>query len=239
MPRRMFGDIEEPSAKVGTRQWYTVPLSILLHSALVVAMIIVPLLASNVLPTLPAATMFVTMPAPPPPPPPAPRTPAAPAARVEINPAVAPVEAPRTIAPEPLVDARVLTTAVEAAPAGLLSGVEVGRMELAPPTPAPPAPQPPPAPVRVGIGIKPPQKIAHVDPVYPLIAQTARVQGTVIIEATIGVDGTVTDARILRSVALLDQAALDAVKQWRYTPTLLNGQPVPVIMTVTVSFALR
>ena len=59
-----------------------------------------------------------------------------------------------------------------------------------------------------------------------------------IIEATIGVDGRVVNARILRSVPLLDDAALDAVRQWEYTPTLLNGVPVPVIMTVTVQFTL-
>jgi protein TonB len=71
------------------------------------------------------------------------------------------------------------------------------------------------------------------------MAQAARVQGIVIIEATIGEDGRVVNARILRSVALLDQAAIDAVRQWQYTPTLLNGQPVPVIMTVTVNFSLK
>jgi protein TonB len=64
------------------------------------------------------------------------------------------------------------------------------------------------------------------------------VQGVVILEAIIGQDGRILDARVLRSIPLLDQAALDAVKQWEYTPTLLNGVPVPVIMTVTVQFTL-
>ena len=100
-------------------------------------------------------------------------------------------------------------------------------------------PPPPPAPVRVGGNIKAPQKIKDVKPVYPPIAQSARVQGVVIIEATIGPDGHVTDAKVLRSVPLLDQAALDAVRQWVFTPTLLNGVPVPVIMTVTVNFTLQ
>ena len=71
------------------------------------------------------------------------------------------------------------------------------------------------------------------------MAQQARVQGVVIIEATIGVDGSVDSARVLRSVPLLDEAALEAVRQWVYTPTLLNGVPVPVIMTVTVQFTLK
>jgi len=93
-------------------------------------------------------------------------------------------------------------------------------------------------PVRVGGQIKPPTQISKVQPVYPLIAQSARVSGVVILEAVIGVDGRVTDARVLRSIPLLDQAALDAVRQWVYTPTLMNGVPVPIIMTVTVTFTL-
>jgi protein TonB len=90
--------------------------------------------------------------------------------------------------------------------------------------------------LRVGGNIRTPTKIHDVRPVYPAEAQAARVSGLVIVEARIGADGAVEDARILRSIPLLDQAALDAVMQWRFTPTLLNGQAVPVIMTVTVNF---
>ena len=71
------------------------------------------------------------------------------------------------------------------------------------------------------------------------MARAARVSGVVILETVIGPDGRVTDVKILRSVPLLDDAALEAVRQWEYTPTLLNGVPVPVIMTVTVNFQLR
>ena len=92
------------------------------------------------------------------------------------------------------------------------------------------------AAVRVGGKIKPPTKIKDVKPVYPAMAQSARIGGVVIIEATIGPDGKVIDTKILRSVPLLDQAALDAVRQWEYTPTLLNGVPVPVVVTVTINF---
>ena len=92
------------------------------------------------------------------------------------------------------------------------------------------------AAVRVGGKIKAPVKIKDVKPVYPAMAQSARVAGAVIIEATIGPDGKVIDAKVLRSIPLLDQAALDAVRQWEYTPTLLNGVPVPVVMTVTINF---
>ena len=114
------------------------------------------------------------------------------------------------------------------------------------PTVAPPPPAPTRlnetmvvgGPVRVGSGIRPPQQVRRINPVYPQEAKDARVQGVVIIEAVIGADGRVTEARVLRSIPLLDQAALDAVRQWEYAPTLLNGVSVPVVMTVTVQFTL-
>ncbi|MEO5821839.1 MAG: M56 family metallopeptidase [Vicinamibacteraceae bacterium] len=92
--------------------------------------------------------------------------------------------------------------------------------------------------LRVGGQIRAPQKILNVNPVYPQEAQDARVQGIVIIEAKIAPDGSVAEAWVLRSIPILDGAALDAVRQWRYTPTLQNGAPVPVICTVTVNFTL-
>ena len=98
--------------------------------------------------------------------------------------------------------------------------------------------QAPVQPIRVGQNVAPPKKIKDVRPVYPPIAQSAHVQGVVILETTIGPDGRVQDARVLRSIPLLDAAALEAVRQWEFTPTTLNGQPVPVIMTVTVNFTL-
>jgi protein TonB len=95
------------------------------------------------------------------------------------------------------------------------------------------------AAVRIGRGqgqITAPTKIKDVKPVYPGIARSARVAGVVVIEATIGPDGKVIDAKVVRSIPLLDQAALDAVRQWEYTPPLRNGVPVPVIVTVTINF---
>jgi protein TonB len=79
----------------------------------------------------------------------------------------------------------------------------------------------------------------HVDPVYPALALQARVQGAVVIECLVSPRGTVSEAKVLQSIPLLDKAALEAVRQWRYTPTLFEGLPVPVIMTVTVTFHLR
>ena len=93
--------------------------------------------------------------------------------------------------------------------------------------------------MRVGGTITRPERVRDVQPVYPSLARAAGVSGTVILEAVIGADGTVQDVRVLRPIPLLDGAAIDAVRQWRFTPTLLNGEPVPVVMTVTVTFRLR
>jgi protein TonB len=92
--------------------------------------------------------------------------------------------------------------------------------------------------VRVGGTIAEPRKLKDVRPVYPPDAIHARVQGVVILECTIDSTGKVVQAKPLRSIPLLTEAAVEAVKQWEYTPTELNGVPVPVIMTVTVNFKL-
>ncbi len=93
-------------------------------------------------------------------------------------------------------------------------------------------------PVRVGGAITAPTKIHDVQPQYPVEAMRARVQGIVWVEMTVGISGHVEAARVIRSVPLLDQAALDTVKQWKFTPPLVNGVPRAVIMTAEVSFAL-
>jgi periplasmic protein TonB len=103
----------------------------------------------------------------------------------------------------------------------------------------PPPPPPPPQAVRVGGDIKEPKKIKHVPPVYPAIAKAAKVSAVVILEATISKEGSVKDIKVLRGHPMLDQAAIDAVQQWTYTPTTLNGQAVDIIMTVTVNFTLN
>ena len=100
-------------------------------------------------------------------------------------------------------------------------------------------PQPDAQQVRVGGDIKEPKKIKDAKPVYPPLAQTAKISGIVIIEAIIGKDGSIRDAKILRGMPMLNDAALEAVRQWRYTPTTLNGVPVEVVMTVTVNFTLN
>lgn len=94
-------------------------------------------------------------------------------------------------------------------------------------------------PFRIGGGIRPPAKIVNADPVYPPEAREARVQGVVIMEVTLSPTGEVSDVEVLRSVPQLDEAAVAAVRQWRYEPTLVDGEPVPILLTVTVNFMLR
>jgi protein TonB len=93
-----------------------------------------------------------------------------------------------------------------------------------------------PSPLRVGGPIASPRKIFDVPPILPEQALQAGIRGVVILEITIGTDGTVADAHVLRSIPLLDSAALECARQWRYEPVLLNGSPVPIVMTTPVSF---
>ncbi len=81
--------------------------------------------------------------------------------------------------------------------------------------------------------------ISQTKPVYPPLAKQARIQGIVILEAVIGKDGMVSEIKVLNGHPLLQQAAIDAVSQWKYKPTLLNGEPVEVVTTVTVNFAFQ
>lgn len=144
----------------------------------------------------------------------------------------------------PVVVAAGSSAAAGVAVAFVRSGVDA----LAPPPVPPAAPRAaerepaiarPAKRTRVGIDVGEPRKLVHVPPTYPPEAQQARVQGTVILECTIGPDGRVTDTEVKRGVPLLDGAAIEAVRQWVYEPTRLNGVPVPVVMTVTVNFRLR
>ena len=108
------------------------------------------------------------------------------------------------------------------------------------PAPAPAAAAPlPAAGTYVGGNIKVPRKLRHVNPVYPQAAQAARLQGIVTMEATIGADGRVQDTRITTSVPGLDEPSAEAVREWEFTPTLLNGHPVPVRMNVSLSYSVR
>ncbi|HSD28972.1 MAG TPA: energy transducer TonB [Vicinamibacteria bacterium] len=233
-------------AAVRARRGVAVPVSIGLHAGAAVAVALVPLLLAEGLP-LPARDIrafFVeplAAPAPPPPPPP-PAAREAVVARVAAKPSaapvgfVAPIEVPSEIVPEEGLDldgveGGVVGGVEGGVPGGVVGGV-VGGLPDAPPPPPVQA-------VRVGGDIREPRKITHVAPVYPMLAVQARVEGVVILEATIDPRGRVVNATVLRGVPVLEEAALEAVRKWVYTPTLLDGVPTPIIMTVTVRFRLQ
>ena len=146
--------------------------------------------------------------------------------------------APDTIHPEADQPARVPDVGAISQIGGLPDGT--GLLPVAPvvvlPPPDPPRPS---GPVRVADLPVTPRKIGDLRPVYPEIARAARVEGTVILEAVLDTSGRVTQLRVIQSSPMLDQAALDAVRQWRYTPSLYGGHPVSVLMTITVRFTLQ
>jgi protein TonB len=113
----------------------------------------------------------------------------------------------------------------------------------APPAASPPPPPPPPPvevkPLRIGGKVQDANLIHQVKPVYPDLAKRVRVQGPVLLEAVISKEGTIQSLRVISGHQMLVQSALDAVQQWRYRPTLLNGDPVEVVTTITVTFTLQ
>jgi len=218
--------------------------SLVFHTLLIAFVVILPILLYDAMPEPGnAVKAFFVAPAdvaPPPPPPPPPAAAARivrPAAAVPrpIEPAqfVAPIDIPDQIKPEETLDLGVeggVAGGVEGGvPGGVLGGV-VGGL--------PSAPAPPPKVVRIGGAITAPKNLKRVPPVYPPLASQARVSGTVIIEAQVDVHGRVKTVTVLRGSPLLDEAALVAVRQWRYQPLLLNGVPTEFILTVTVAFNL-
>jgi protein TonB len=214
------------------------PVSIVVHAIVLTALVLSPWVVEAELPIVDGPLRDFVATVPPPPPPPAPPPPSATAPRATS----APIKAADTItdeAPEPPsgdvhvegglppgpgVDAR----------ASLIEGLKGDTPIAAPPAPPPPAPKL----VRVGGVIREPRKLVHVAPVYPEIARQARIDGKVTMEAVLDVTGRVESVRVLNAVPLLEDAAVRAVRQWRYSPTELNGVPVPVLMTITVVFSL-
>jgi protein TonB len=231
MPRDLFGDVTRPSISVGNRKWYTVPVSLLSHAVILATIVIVPILAAPMMPGVldnTRLTRIVDLVPPTPPRPPKRRA-------EEIKPVEPP--GPPTVAPTGFSPEKpdVPSGWEDKNPIGtIFTDIDPGVIT---PPPAVIKKDPPP-PVRVGGTVRTPIKTYNVDPAYPAIARQAGIQGIVIIEATISEDGHVINARILRSVPLLDKEALEAVRQWQYTPSYLNGVAVPVIMTVTVNFTL-
>lgn len=246
------GQIDRPFQQ--SRPGWTV-LSLVVHTVVIAVIVAIPLLyATNHLPNAERIEAFiVTQPvaAPPPPPPPAP-----PARPAEAKPTpkpvkptpvepqvstapVAPVEAPESLPAEPpAVAGGVLGGALNGVEGGAVGGVTGGTIGGVVGNPLPPAPGPL-RPVRVGGQITTPALVKRVEPTYPAIARAAKLTGTVILELTVDANGQVRGVDVLRSQGPLDQAAIDAVKQWRYSPLVLNGIPTPFVVTVTMNFSLR
>lgn len=219
-------------------RFLVMPLSMAAHLVAVVALVVIPLSAADVLPTPRDVLVMVQTAArpsvPPAPAPPVPRIPAR-AAMTSVAPVTAPVEVGEEtglqVASDDQLQPREAQTGV--VPGAVDEGLAT-LMDRPPETP-----RPAPAPLRIGGEVTAPLKVHDVRPAYPALALQARVEGIVIIEATIGITGAVEQARVLRSVPLLDEAALAAVRQWRFSPSRLNGVPVAVFLTVTVNFRLQ
>jgi protein TonB len=156
---------------------------------------------------------------------------------------VAPKEIPEEI-PPPMEDIPEISSVVQTGGGGILGGVPggvVGNVLSAIPTTAPPPPPPPKKkdPIRVGGNVQSSKLITRVEPSYPELAKRARIQGIVLLQVTVDELGNVSEVKVIRGHPLLNDGAVGAVSQWKYSPTLLNGEPVPVIATVTVNFILN
>ena len=208
----------------------------------------VPLLfVAEDLPEIPTMMAFVAAaPAPPPPPPPPPPPVAAKPKPAEATPQparenafAAPIEEPSKITELPDdegFDQGVPGGVEGGVPGGVLGGVVGGLPEAPPPPPPPPVKR---GPVRIGGQISQPQLLHRVEPDYPSFAVKARLQGVVILEAIVDDNGNVTDVNVLSSAnPLLDREAEKALRQWRYSPLVLNGVHERFILTVTLSFHL-
>jgi periplasmic protein TonB len=127
-------------------------------------------------------------------------------------------------------------------PSGVIGGIIGGLPSAAPPPPPPPPAKvekpPTPSRIRVGGNVQQASLLRQPKPTYPPLAKQARIQGTVRFEAVIAKDGTIQNLRVLSGHPLLIQSATDAVKQWVYKPTQLNGEPVEVVTTIDVNFTL-
>jgi len=243
----MFEDsLLESSGRLKTKRKWTTVLSFVLQCLLIGVMILVPLIYTEALPRQQLMTFLVAPPPPPPPPPP----PAAIPVRVVkvvqtdiINGQLrTPTKIPEKVAmikeeaaPPPMTTAGVIGGVPGGVPGGSLGGVMGGIIGG---TPVAVPKQAIPTRVRVSAGVQQGNLITQVKPVYPAIAKAARISGAVVLQAEISKQGTIENLHVISGHPMLVQNALDAVKQWRYKPYLLNGERVPVETTITVNVTL-
>jgi protein TonB len=241
-----------------TNKAWTVLVSFMGQIVLIGVAIIIPMIYFDALPKS-QLTSFLVAPPPPPPPPPPPA--AAPVKVVKVIPRqfdagrlMAPKAVPKEIAmikedelPPPSSGVVGVVGGVPGGvpggtPGGVIGGI-IGSVPTAAPPPPPPVKKEEPKPVtpqriRVGGNVQQAMLIRQPKPVYPPLAKQARIQGVVRLNAIIGKDGTIQNLQVASGHPLLVPSALDAVKQWVYKPTLLNGEPVEVITQIDVNFTL-
>jgi protein TonB len=238
----MFEDsLIESGGKLKTKRGRMTTISFILEAVIVGIMVLIPLLFTE---ALPKAQLMMSLVAPPPPPPPPP-----PPAAVKIVKVIqtdivngqlrTPTKIPKKVeiikeeeAPPPM--SGVVGGVMGGVPGGQMNGVIGGIISSTPMAVPKVAVQR----VRVSQGVTAGLVIHKVQPSYPPLARTARVQGAVQLAAIIGKDGTIQNLHVISGHPLLTQAALDAVKQWRYKPYILNGEPVEVDTQITVNFTL-
>jgi periplasmic protein TonB len=243
----MFDDlvISSPNPKKTNKPW-TVTLSVLVQTGIVIIMILIPLIYTEALPKQ-LLTTFLVAPAPPPPPPP-------PAAAVKIvKPVARIIQQGKMMSPTvipkkvniikeeempPDVGAVGVVGGVPGGVPGGSAGAVLGGIIGGVGSNLPPPPKSAPARVRVGGNVQAASLVRQVMPLYPAIAKTAHVSGTVMLHAIISKDGTVESREYISGPQLLMKRAMDAVRQWRYKPTMLNGEPVEVDTTISVVFTL-
>ncbi|MBS1841054.1 MAG: TonB family protein [Acidobacteria bacterium] len=229
-----------------TNKPMTVLISTVIQLSLVGILILIPLIYTEALPKAMLSTMLVAPPPPPPPPPP-------PVAQVvKVRPQVHLMQNNQLVAPKVIPkDVKIIKEEAEPDPnmmgmqGGVPGGVAGGSMGgvlggvIGGAGGGPPPPKPTQSRIKQGGAVTAASLINRVQPVYPPLARQTRVSGTVRLHAIISKEGTVQQLEVLSGHPLLVQAALDAVRQWRYRPTLLNGEPVEVDTTIDVIFSLN
>jgi periplasmic protein TonB len=239
----MFEDsLIESGGRLKTKRGRTTLVSFILEAIVVVILILIPLMFTEALPKGQLMTFLVAPPPPPPPPPPPAAVKIVKQVETDIvnNQLRTPTKIPKQVkiiqeeeAPPP--SAGVVGGVPGGVPGGAANGVIGGIISSTPVAVPKVAVQR----VRVSQGVTQGMKVHDVTPQYPQMAKIARVQGPVVLAAVIGKDGSIQNLRVVSTASpLLNQAAVEAVKQWRYRPYILNGEPVEVDTTITVNFTL-
>jgi protein TonB len=239
----MFEDsLVESGGRLRSKRGLTTFISFSLQILLVAVLVLIPLIYTEALPRQQLMTFLVAPPPPPPPPPPA----AAPTPVKKIvseivngqlrTPTKIPQKIQKVVEEETPANVGVVGGVPGGVPGGSAGGVLGGVLAA---TNAPPPKIAAPQKIRVSAGVAEGNLVNKVQPVYPAIAKTARIQGTVVIQATISKNGTIENAHVVSGHPMLAQSALNAVREWRYRPYMLSGEPVEVETTINVNFTLN